>query len=172
MLANRSAEVLQDSNAAEWYWGAVTAAFCDVVIGGCLAAARSTICHGTSLRRVCASAMSGLWTYIKTVLEPFRQGRYPLGSCGAVATSLVVVAAVGEATLRFGPKATKHAASLLKECAEQQVQWRLRRQCTLILLLLLGMAQLSSLACTNWAAAYAAAVVCVPCAVALCKYLA
>ena len=171
MLAGRSAGALQDSNTAEWCYGAIAAAASNAVIIGWLAAARSVIVHGRNIRQLGDSIVYRMQSGIAAVMEPVKQGRYPLGSCGAAATVLVLAATVGDLMLRVPSSPAKRAASTLDRHIEQQSTWQLRRQCTLILLLTLGMAELSALACTNWAAAYAAATLCVPSAVAVCRLL-
>ena len=172
MLAGRTADALQDSQSAAWYWGAIAAAVCDAVLVACLAAARSVIFHGASLRELGSWALSRGGAIAHAITEPVRQRRYPMGSCGAVATALLVGASSGSFLLRTTPfESVKHAVTAMTTRAEQSSTWQMRRQCTLILLCIVGLAQLASLACTNWAAAYAAAVVCVPAAIAACKIL-
>ena len=171
MLAGRSAGALQDSRTTEWCWGAIAATVSNVAIVGCLAAARSVSFHGQSLRGLGQSVVTRAWNCVTALMEPVKEGRYPLGSCGAAATTLVLAATVGDFMLRLPPSPATRVASELNRHAEQQLTSRLRRQCTLILLLILGMARVGSVACTNWAAAYAAALVSVPCAIAACKVL-
>ena len=171
LAAASAAAVPQDSNTAQWCFGAITAAISNAVMIGCLAAARSVILHGCTVRGLGEAVGVRAWTYITNLMEPVKRGRYPLGSCGAAATALVLAATVGDLVLHVPPSSAKRAASGLDQHVEQHSTWRLRRQCTLILSLILGMAELSALACTNWAAAYAAALVCVPSAIAGCKLL-
>ncbi len=171
MLAGRSGETLQDSQSAAWYWGAVAAAICNAVLIAFLAAARAVIFHGASLRELGGWAVGRSWASADAIMVPVKQGRYPLGSCGAVATALLVGASMGSFTLRTPFHRMQPPAATMTDLAEQSSTWRARRQCTLILLCIIGMAQLSSLACTNWAAAYAAASVCVPAAIGACRTL-
>ena len=168
MLAERSTDAQQDSKSAEWCWGAVAAALCDAVLVGCLAAARFVIFHGASLRELSTAAVSTVRITTGAIIEAIASGRYPLGSCGAVAPALLIVAGLHSIKAQAPVSAAQLAAPKLSTRA-QSGTWRARRQCTLVLLLIVGMAQLSSLACTNWAAAYAAAVVCATFAVAVCK---
>jgi len=170
MLSGRAAYALHDSQSASWYWGAVAAAICDAVLVACLAATRSVIFHGASMRDLGIWTVSRGWAIADAIMEPVRQKRYPMGSCGAVATALLVGVSLRSFPLRTAPLASmKHAVPAMTTRTEQCSAWRARRQCTLILLCIMGMAQLASLACTNWAAAYAAAVVCVPAAIAACS---
>ena len=168
MLAGRSADALQDSQSAAWCWGAVAAAVCDAVLVACLAAARSMIFHGASLRELSSWAGSRGWAIVDSIVELVRQRRYPMGSCGAVATALLVGASFGSFSAQMPFAIVQRAAPTATERDEQRSTYQARRQCTLILLCIVGMAQLASLACTNWAVAYAAALACVPAALAAC----
>ena len=167
MLSRRSANALQDSQSAAWYWGAIAAVTCDAVLVVCLAAARLVIFHGASLLELGSWTASRGSAIIDTVMEPVRQRRYPMGSSGAIATALLVGASFGSFPVRVSFAGVPRA--MMTACAQQCSTLRARRQCTLIMLCILGMAQLASLACTNWAAAYAAASVCVPAAIVFCR---
>ena len=174
MLSQRSGHALQDSAHAEWCWGAVAALVCDMLVVGCLAAVRSRLFHETSLHQLGYRAVSRLWSAASKAMHSISSGRYPMGNCGAAATALLVAAAAAPAALPAlsGSHAQKPAQPLATRLQQtQQTRWRLRRQCTLVSLCILGMAQLSSLACTNWAAAYLAAVICVPLSMLVCQLL-
>ena len=170
MLSQRSGDPLEDSAHAAWRWGAVAAVVCDILVVSMLAIARSRVFHGISFSQMGFSAVSKLRSSAMRVTESMSRGRYPISSSGAAATALLLAAAAAPV---LSGKHMQGGVQLPAAAHQQrqQLSWRQRRQCTLVSLCILSMAQLSSLACSNWAAAYAAAVVCVPLCMLVCQLL-